>query len=104
MQPGKQPGQVAALGKGGAGSKDGSEHQNTEVPPGVLQMLENTQGDSTSTELSKQDAANGALINRDAAWFAKLPPELRNAIRSSAKGQAPRGYEERLRRYFQNVE
>ena len=55
-------------------------------------------------ELSSQDAKDGALINSDTAWFAKLPPELRNAIRSNAKGLAPRGYEERLRRYFQNVE
>jgi hypothetical protein len=39
-----------------------------------------------------------------APWFARLPPELRAAIRAQAQGRPPRGYEERLRQYFQNLE
>ena len=34
-------------------------------------------------------------------WFAKLPPELREAIRNNARRRPPRAYEERMRRYFQ---
>ena len=37
-------------------------------------------------------------------WFAKLPPGLRAAIQAKARGKAPRGYEERLRRYFESVD
>jgi len=37
-------------------------------------------------------------------WFARLPPELRRAIRSGATRRPPRGYEERLRRYFESVD
>jgi len=37
-------------------------------------------------------------------WFAKLPLELRQAIRSNAQRRAPRGYEERLKRYFESVD
>jgi hypothetical protein len=35
-------------------------------------------------------------------WFAKLPPSVRAAIQAKSRGKAPRGYEERLRRYFES--
>lgn len=47
------------------------------------------------------DAAGGAT---DAGWFAKLPPEVRAGIRASSSQPAPRGYEGRLKRYFESVE
>ncbi len=37
-------------------------------------------------------------------WFAKLPPELRNAIRARSQRRAPRAYESRLRRYFESLD
>jgi hypothetical protein len=37
-------------------------------------------------------------------WFAKLPPDLQRAIQAKARSRAPKGYEERLRRYFENVD
>ncbi len=40
----------------------------------------------------------------DAPWFARLPAELREAIRSRGRSQPPRGYEERLRRYFESAD
>jgi hypothetical protein len=53
-------------------------------------------------------AAGGAPDTEQAAlqkpWIAKLPPELRKAIRSNAQQRPPRGYEERLQEYFQNLE
>ena len=33
--------------------------------------------------------------------MAKLPPEMRKAIKANAQQRPPRGYEELLRRYFQ---
>ncbi|MEE3370356.1 MAG: hypothetical protein VX346_13545 [Planctomycetota bacterium] len=39
-----------------------------------------------------------------APWFAKLPPQLREALRSRPRREAPRGYRERLRRYFQSID
>jgi hypothetical protein len=41
---------------------------------------------------------------RDEPWFTKLPPSLRKAIEARARRRAPRGYEERLRRYFESVD
>jgi hypothetical protein len=35
--------------------------------------------------------------------MARLPPELRSAIQARSRRLAPRGYEERLKRYFENV-
>jgi hypothetical protein len=36
--------------------------------------------------------------------MAKLPPELRQAIRAQSQRAPPRGYESRLKRYFENVD
>lgn len=40
----------------------------------------------------------------EAPWFAQLPPEVRAAIRANAQRRPPRGYEERLQRYFKNLD
>jgi hypothetical protein len=48
------------------------------------------------------DAA-GKSLERE-PWFAKLPPEMRKAIRAKSQRRAPRGYEEKLDRYFQNID
>jgi hypothetical protein len=37
-------------------------------------------------------------------WFSKLPPELRKAIRATNRREPPRGYEEKLRRYYENID
>jgi hypothetical protein len=40
----------------------------------------------------------------NAGWFAKLPADVRAAIRASSSQPAPKGYEGRLRRYFESVD
>ncbi len=37
-------------------------------------------------------------------WFTKLPPGVQQSIRASVRRSAPPGYEERLRRYFENID
>ena len=46
----------------------------------------------------------GGRSYTDSPWFARLPPELREAIRMRGRQPPPRGYEERLRRYFESVD
>jgi hypothetical protein len=53
---------------------------------------------------SLSDADVRARLLRDEAWFAKLPPSLREAIEARTRRRPPRGYEERLRRYFESVD
>ncbi|HEV3006053.1 MAG TPA: hypothetical protein VGX78_16410 [Pirellulales bacterium] len=51
----------------------------------------------TGRGISRRDFSNEA-------WFATLPAEVRRAIRAQANRPFPRGYEERLRRYFEGPE
>jgi len=37
-------------------------------------------------------------------WFARLSPETRQAIKAKSQRRAPRGYEEKLGRYFKNID
>jgi hypothetical protein len=43
-------------------------------------------------------------VVREESWVAKLPPELRQAMRARAQQRAPKGYEERLDRYFKSLD
>ena len=50
------------------------------------------------------DANQAAKSFEKESWFAKLPPEMRQAIRAKSQRRAPRGYEEKLDRYFRNID
>ena len=53
---------------------------------------------------SSADSKLGERTFHEEPWVAKLPPELRQAIRAQSQRPPPRGYEGRLRRYFENVD
>lgn len=50
------------------------------------------------------DRPLGRRAARTEPWFARLPEQLREAIRMRGRPQPPRGYEERLKRYFESVD
>ncbi len=61
----------------------------------------------TAGDAQRVDSERAAIEARsyaEAPWFARLPPELREAIRMRGRPRPPRGYEERLRRYFESVD
>ena len=60
--------------------------------------------DSQSPTSAPRDVTTGTPARSDAPWFATLPPEVRAAIRASSSQPAPKGYEGRLKRYFESVE
>jgi hypothetical protein len=62
------------------------------------------EGDSRAGTAAGRAAQAAEHRMSDDPWFARLPPEVRSAIRANAQRPAPRGYEDRLQRYFQNVE
>ena len=41
---------------------------------------------------------------RKEPWFANLPPEARDAMRSNAQRRPPPGYERRTQEYFENLD
>ncbi|MCO6456022.1 MAG: hypothetical protein J5I93_12050, partial [Pirellulaceae bacterium] len=71
--------------------------------PGPLELSATPTNDSRS----EQDGQESVVDQRrfaDDPWFARLPPSLRDAIRSRSRRAPPRGYEERLRRYFESID
>jgi hypothetical protein len=92
----------ANVGGSSSGTAGG---QNQDTPDAPLELQQGPQpGSDGRTASDKHDATlKGRNFERE-PWFAKLPPELRKAIQAKPRREAPRGYEERLKRYFENVE
>jgi hypothetical protein len=91
------------IGAGGV-SQSGSWVENQ--PPQEMGLTEPPEElpEGTATPDSDKDAEAGAQQFVEEPWFAKLPPELRDAIRNNARRRPPRGYEERLQRYFESMD
>jgi hypothetical protein len=95
------PSSQASVGGSSSGDPSG---ENTDAPDAPLELQPGPQENDGRTASSKHDTdAKGRKFERE-PWFAKLPPELRKAIQAKPRRAAPRGYEERLKRYFENVE
>jgi len=97
------PGETTATVKKGGAVKGSKSKPNEPQSPEELQLAEAAEADSRG-ELAAHDAVAGTLKLENEAWFAKLPPTLRSAIQAKSRGKVPRGYEERLRRYFESVD
>jgi len=110
-EPGKNEGEsetpmegaASATAKKGGASKGGKSANNQKANKGELEKADAADADSRG-ELAGPDAAPNGLKLESEAWFAKLPPSLRSAIQAKSRGKAPRGYEERLRRYFESID
>ena len=95
------PGQPGEATKGG--SPMGGEMNNPDQAKGELKNEATEQGDSRGEKANQDSDAKAQKFTKE-PWFAKLPPSLRSAIQSKSRGKTPRGYEERLKRYFESVE
>jgi hypothetical protein len=89
--------------RGEGGTRGGRRTEAT--ADGPLRQIEGVgKGkDSRAGERSGDAEAAEKSFERE-PWFAKLPPEMRKAIRAKSQRRAPRGYEEKLDRYFQNID
>jgi hypothetical protein len=99
---GEEQGQGQAQGQGkgqGKGQSQGQSQGFSDDPnrTGGGTAQAGVTGDSTA------DATLGQPPVENEPWFAKLPPETQEAIRTKAQRPAPRGYEEKLRRYFDSI-
>jgi hypothetical protein len=98
-----KPGASSAMASVGGVSMGGDSSSNQLSPSESLQLQPDAQGDSRAAD-SNQDAEIKALRFKEEPWFAELPPTLREAIHARARRRAPRGYEERMRRYFESID
>jgi hypothetical protein len=93
---------ASSSGAGAGGVSVGGNSQNNPAGgDGPVQPKPAGQGDSRTAGSDADSAAKAQALKND-PWFSKLPPELRDAIQSKTRNRPPRGYEERLRRYFES--
>lgn len=89
----------------GGGSQRGQETPNGQLADGPLrEPPEGREPETGDPGDRRGDASLSARRFQQQPWFAKLPPELRQALRANATQRAPRAYEERLRRYFESID
>jgi hypothetical protein len=110
-QPGEgqssEPGQPSLAGpnsKGGGTSKGGSGAQNPDRQEGALEVVAGKEGGDSRVPDGQSGGDIKVRAFESAPWFAKLPKELRDAIRAKSRREPPRGYEETLRRYYESIE
>jgi hypothetical protein len=103
QSPMPMPGASSSTASKGGAAKGGESADNQKPPMGDLTLDPAAEGDSRGDK-AEQDANAAGQKFEGEPWFARLPPNLRAAIQAKARGKAPRGYEERLRRYFESVE
>jgi hypothetical protein len=108
QQSGQQPGQ-----QGQGQSPASQQADQTPGQPDSQSQAEgmsddpNRQGGGTKQSGVHGDSAADATVGQppveNEPWFAKLPPETQESIRTKARRPAPRGYEDKLRRYFDSI-
>lgn len=95
-------GNTSASGTENAGSPKGGNTQNNQTPPErPLDLKTPMASDSRGDKVNQDSNAETQKFTKE-PWFTKLPPGVRKAIEAKARREAPRGYEERLRRYFES--
>jgi len=105
-KPAPQPSdQASPQASQGGTSRKGEVVQN-QAPNAkpVQSATPDPKADSRGSVAVGQDADAARQRQTEEPWFAQLPPEVRAAIRANAQRRPPRGYEERLQKYFKNLD
>jgi len=89
---------------GGSSTGDGPATENTERQDGTGEFAEIKEGESEAGEKVADVKRGDGKTAAGRAWFASLPEAIRGAVRSRGKTVTPKGYEELLRRYFEDRE
>jgi len=99
---------MPGVGMGGPGGKagggttgDGPATENIDRQQGTGDYAEIQEGQSEAGS-NAADAKRGDGKASGRAWFTSLPEAIRGAVRSRGKTVTPKGYEELLRRYFED--
>jgi len=105
QQPGQRPSDQASPQGTGGMARAGQQALN-QPPLGspAQPTSQMPQGDSRTAEAPNPPPEGMARRVREEPWHADLPPDVRSAIRANAQRRPPRGYEEKLERYFKNID
>jgi hypothetical protein len=98
------PGMPNPIISQGGVSQPGAWVVNQPSPESPLSEEEATRRKTRASHDSDHDPDLDEMKFLEEPWFAKLPPDVRTAIRNNARHRAPRGYRERLKRYFENLD
>ena len=90
-------------GQGGA-ARQGEQVQNQNPAQSPLKEGRVPQTDSRTGVAAQLPVTPEGNANSPQTWLLQLPPEIREALRAGMNAPVPKGYEDRLRRYFQNAE
>jgi hypothetical protein len=97
-------GKASASARRGGAVQKGADSPNQKPPAGDLETAEAAQADSRGKLAAEGTRPDGSIPGGGVdVWMARLPPELRAAIQARSRRLPPRGYEERLKRYFESV-
>jgi hypothetical protein len=119
--PGSEQGQSQSEGQGegstqsdgkaspktnGGGAKRGDLKLNDDLKKGPLQQSGDPTepGEGSAPKSGARDGDPAARVFGNEPWFAKLPPDLRKAIRAKAQRPPPRSYQEKLQKYFESID
>jgi len=83
-------------------SQNSQNSQQSKNSTNASRSTQGNQSGNTSATRGGADSTAKSKSAQDEAWMAKLPPELRKAIKANSQQSPPRGYEELLRRYFRD--
>jgi hypothetical protein len=91
---GQEPGHESAQAMQGKGQMSVAAHRSSQ---GAKKM---GPGGPSSPD---RKAPDGQDLRKE-PWFANLPPESRDTMRSNAQRRPPPGYERRTQEYFENLD
>jgi len=104
-QMAEPPGQEGSPSQVGGAVQQGGFVENPPPQPGAVQPADEPPEGVAGTPDSPDQAAEADRRRFvEEPWLLELPPEVRAAIRANVQRRPPRGYEERLQRYFKNID
>ena len=103
---GKRQARASSGGASSGSAKDGQTPNNPDLKQGLPQTdpLTKATGDPGKANAPNRDVDFANRVVGRESWFAKLPPDLRKAIRAKAQRPPPRSYEDKLQKYFESID
>jgi len=99
------PGMAGPGGEaGGSSTGSGPGTENAERLEGAGEFTDIMEGESVGGEDEGDVKLQDAPKTGSRAWFTSLPAGVREAVKSRGKVTMPKGFEELLRRYFEDRE